>query len=77
MKVSVSSKPRIAASIVIIGVCLMGAVIFFFLDRNTQKTTIQIKLHAVLTRPVAMKIVSPTATPTAVLKFYPTKGFIR
>jgi hypothetical protein len=77
MKVSVD-KSRFGIFLLSIGivVILTSLLILLFTRPITKSAIIKIKLHAVPNVPVAMKSITPTASPTASLKFNPAKGVI-
>lgn len=78
MKISVD-KSRLAIALISLGALLvMIGLIGFVISQHQEITTLQIKLHAAPTHPIAVKsVVTPTATPTAGLKFYPSKGIVK
>lgn len=77
MKISID-KSRFALALLSFGaILIMVGFIMFVIAQHQEITTLQIKLHAVPTHPLAVKMVTPTATPTASFKFYPSKGVVK
>lgn len=77
MKLTID-KGRFALVLVSLGgAILLIGLLYLYLTKSQEVTTLQVKLHALPERPVALQTVTPTATPTAALKFYPTKGLMK
>jgi len=77
MTVSIN-KTRASLALISAGALLLIAALIMLVSSESQQIKkLEVKMHAVPVHPVAIKLISPTATPTAALKFVPSKGIVK